>query len=107
MNYNKDNQQSTAILTRAHNALLNLLFIVSYTIILGLSVRIVGALTAWESIPKIRQIYFWILFPIGLAVIALYVYPKYKFATPKGKYIQLMVSLLLLVIVSVVLGGMS
>lgn len=99
--------QSKTLIARLYDGLIGSIFIFSNAVTLGLSIRIIRTLTVLENMPKIKHIFFSALYFPGLAVILVYFYPKFKNSRLKSKYIGLIISFLVLVTVSVIMGYLS
>jgi len=86
--------------------ILGYLFFILNTISIGLSIRLLLALTKLDT-HTMKHLFFNMLFFPGFAYIWIYIYPKFKIAALKTKHIKLSVSILLLIVVSVIMGLLS
>ncbi len=103
----KEEKKFQSFIYIIYSKFLGLLFLISSTIVLGLTIRIIRLLTPLEAMAKDKHLFFSILFFPGLAVLLTNIYPKFKFSEFKKKHIKLLISIVLAVIVSFVMGYLS
>lgn len=83
-------QQGVSVSQRFYSGLQGVIFVVSNTISLLFLLNIFFTFIGLE----IQRLFYW----IGVAILHIFTYPKYRLARPRDKHIMLLVSLVVLII---------
>jgi len=83
-------QQGLSLSERFYSGLLGVVFVISNTISLVLLLNVFFAFIGLE----IQRLFYW----IGVALLHIFTYPKYRLAMPRDKHIMLIVSVVVLII---------